>query len=54
MSSLVVHEVKDLMLSLLWLGFESWPQNFSTSRKNKLKKIWPHTNIQLGKQRLCE
>ena len=41
-SSLVVHQVKDLALSLLWLGFSAWSGNFcmlwAWSKKKKEKK----------------
>ena len=34
-SSLVVQQVKDQALSLLWLGFHLWPRSFCTPR------VWP-------------
>ena len=41
-SSLVAQWVKNLALSLLWLGFDPWPRNFH------LLKSWPNINKKLG------
>ena len=43
-SSLVAEQVKDLTLSLLWHGFDLWPQNFSMpqaqTKNKKIKRIF--------------
>ena len=38
-SSLVVQGVKDPALSLLWLGFEPWPENFYMLQMPPKKKF---------------
>lgn len=54
MCSLMAQQVKDLVLSLLWLwlqlwyGFDPWPRNFSKPQEqpNKIKNLSLHTQVQ--------
>ena len=53
-SSLVTQQVKDLVLSLLWLGFEPWPRAFympqGQSKKKKKKKKKAHQETYKAQQ----
>ena len=49
-SSLVTHQVKDLMWSLLWLEFSSWLGNLSVPWVQTKKKSSPKTNKPKAKE----
>ena len=36
---MVTQQIKDLVSSLLWLGFDPWPRNFDRSQVEPKKKI---------------
>ena len=47
-SSLTAQWVKNLVVSLLWFGFNPWPQNFCTPRAQpKKKRKWKEVTAML-------
>ena len=52
-SSLVTQWVKDLALSLLWLGFNLWPGNFMSWAWQKQKTKTTNSNMSIAGQCIC-